>query len=128
MTTDEQTHFLLMALWRGIPADYKRRYAINIWQQFEDNIRAAAYTSSLAKFMNTICARLQVRIGGDDVETVTRVLADGQDRAILRALRDESTAAVLDVRAENDLRRAEWRARRDADEQAATAWFSEQEE
>ena len=116
----------LTPIWRGVPADYKLKCARTLWQQFEENIRGAAYTSSLSKFVNTICSRLQVRIAADDVEVVERVVSSGYDRELLRLLRDEATTLVLMVRIENDKRRDEWEAKRVADEAALTAWTAEQ--
>lgn len=102
---------LLIPLWRGIPGDYKRKYARNIWQQFEDNIRSAAYTASLSKFVNSICSRMQIVTAADDLPAVNAALNAGQDRVILRQIRDEATILVLMVRLENDKRKKEWEAR-----------------
>lgn len=101
---------LLVPLWRGIPADYKRQYARSIWQQFEDNLRAAAYTDSLSKFVNSICSRMQIRISGDDVSAVNAVLMLNRngERGLLRQLRGEATTLALMVRLENDKRKDEW--------------------
>lgn len=113
----EQYHLalqLLIPLWRGIPGDYKRKYARNIWQQFEDNIRAAAYTATLSKFINSLCSRMSVAIAADDLPEVHEALNAGRDRDILRQLRGEATTLVLMVRLENEKRKAEWEARRPA--------------
>lgn len=100
---------LLIPLWRGLAADYKTQYARNIWQQYEDNIRNAAYTNSLNKFVSSICSRLPITIRGDDVAGINDVLNAGQDRALLKLLRGETTTLTLMVRLENDKRRSEWR-------------------
>lgn len=102
---------LLIPLWRGISAAYKRKYARNIWQQFEDNIRSAAYTASLSKFVNSICSRMSIAVAGEDLPAINEVLNAGQDREILRQLRYEATTLVLMVRLENDKRKKEWDAR-----------------
>lgn len=99
---------LLVPIWRGIPADYKRHYARQIWQQFEDNIRSAAYTASLSRFVSSICSRLAIRIRSRDSAAVNEVLMLGRDRELLRQLRDEATTLSLMVRLENDKRRVEW--------------------
>lgn len=101
---------LLAAIWRGIPNSYKSRYRRTIWQQFEDNIRSAAYTNSLGKFINNLCLALGVEIAGRDVETINGLLRDTNDRALLKLLRDETTLLVLMVRVENQARREEWEA------------------
>lgn len=104
---------LLIPLWRGIPADYKRKYARNIWQQFEDNIRAAAYTATASRFVSSFCSRMSVAIASDDLDAVHAALNAGRDKAILSQLRDETTALVLMVRLENEKRKAEWEARQE---------------
>ena len=101
---------LLIPLWKGIPADYKRKYARNIWQQFEENIRSSAYTTSLSRFVNSICLRLQIVTAADDLPAVNAVLNAGGDRALLRQLRDEAATLVLMVRLENDKRKKVWEA------------------
>ncbi len=100
---------LLTPLWRGIHGDYKRKYARNIWQQFEDNIKTAAYTSKVTRFVNSICSRLQIQIAARDVEMMNEALAEADDRLLLRQLRDEATTLVLMVRLENDKRKDEWK-------------------
>lgn len=103
---------MLAAVWRGIPASYKSRYRRNIWQQFEDNIRSAAYTNNLGKFINSLCLNLNVEIRGvDDVELVNDALREGSDRAMLKLMREETTLLVLVVRLWNQERREEWEAR-----------------
>lgn len=101
---------LLAIIWRGIPSDYKARYRMSIWQQFEDNIRSAAYTSSLGRFVNTLCQKLQANIGRNagDRETAQTILNSGDDRTLLKLMRDETTLLVLIVRVANQERREEW--------------------
>lgn len=108
----QQAAALLMAIWRGIPADFKSRYRMNIWQQFEDQIRSAAYTSNLGKFVNSLCSKLQATVGRNAEERVygEKVLNSGQDRALLKLLRDETTLLVLMVRVANQKRREQWEA------------------
>ena len=106
----EKAAELLDIVWRGIPSDYKSRYRMNIWQQFEDNIRSAAYTSSLGKFVNSLCQKLGASIGrnAEDREAAQIILNSGNDRALLKLLRDETTLLVLLVRVANQERREEW--------------------
>jgi len=54
---------MLALIWRGIGASYKSRYRMTIWQQFEDQIRSAAYTSNLSKFVSSLCFKLNADIG-----------------------------------------------------------------
>lgn len=101
---------LLKIIWRGVPAEYKKKYRLTIWTQFENEIRAAAYTSSLAKFINSICSRLQVDLGRTDSERAVaeEILRTSDDRATLKMLREETTLLVLMVRVDNEEKRYEW--------------------
>jgi len=69
-----------------------------------------------------------VVIRADDVKGVNDILAGGQDKDILRMMRDEAITLVLMVRVENDARKAEWEANHAADEVALNQWLSEQPE
>ncbi len=102
---------ILGPMWRGIPSEYKTKYALNIWAQFENHVRSAAYTTSLAKFVSAICSKLQVSIPDRDLATFNAALQEGGDSAMLRLFRDEATFAVLLVREQNDERRAKWKER-----------------
>lgn len=109
-TTKEIAATLLKIIWRGIPADYKSRYRMTIWEQYENEIRAAAYTSSLSKFINSICSRLRVDLGRTEAEraAVESILTGVNDRAMLKLLREETTLLVLMVRVDNEEKRQEW--------------------
>lgn len=75
--------------------------------QFEDNIRSAAYTSRLARFVDAMSCKLSIQVRSDDVSNVQAVTSSGNDRAILKLLRDETTLLVLMVRLRNEERKAE---------------------
>lgn len=105
MTHEELAERLLTPLWRGIDTDYKRKYARGIWTQWEDNIRSAAYTAKLSTFLSKITIRLAIEIHKDDTESVSRVIQSGEDKAILKMLRDETTLLVLLVRVANEERK-----------------------
>jgi len=112
---------LLDVIWRGIPTNYKSRYRRNIWQQFEDNVRSAAYTSNLGKFVNLLCLNLGVEFhGGDDIETANDALREGADRTMLKLMREETTLLVLMVRLRNQERREQWETEQAEREQEAT--------
>lgn len=51
--------------------------------------------------------KLAIQIRTDDVANVQAVTASGDDRAILKLLRDETTLLVLYVRMRNEERKAE---------------------
>ena len=103
-------HGILWACWRGIPASYKAKYARSIWQQFEDNIRSAAYTSSLPRFLDALCRKLSIDLRAADVEPVSFAFFELDARLALRALRDETTYLVLMVRMRNEDRKEDWKA------------------
>jgi hypothetical protein len=65
-----------------------------------------------------------VRIATEDVAAVREIVQGGQDRELLKLLRDEATTCVLLVRVENEARKAEW-AKRDAERQAEERLVSE---
>jgi hypothetical protein len=105
MTHQQIADSLLAPIWRGIPESYKRKYLRNIWQQFEDNIRSAAYTSTLSGFLSKITTRLGVAINEQGVASVVDVTSSGEDKEILRMLRADATLLVLMVRVANEARR-----------------------
>lgn len=113
----ERAADLLEIVWLGIPNDYKSRYRMSIWQQFEDNVRSAAYTSSLGKFVNSLCQKLQANVGRNNEhrEVAQAILNGGEDKAILKLMRDETTLLVLMIRVRNQERREVWEAKRAMD-------------
>jgi len=111
----DQAKQLLVPIWRGIPASYKSHYRRTIWQQFEDQLRSAAYTSSLSRFLSSICSRLGVVLTTEVLGEVLLIVDGQRDRALLKLFRDESTTCTLLVRLENETRKAEWEARRQED-------------
>lgn len=124
----EMATALLTPIWRGVPAAYKSRYRAKIWQQFEENIKSAAYTATLSRFVSNLSLKLGVRMATEDVTAVREIVQGGQDRALLKLLRDEATTCVLLVRVENEARKAEWAKRdaeRQAEERSVSAWLSE---
>lgn len=102
---------LLMPLWKGVPSDYKAKYARNIWSQLEDNIRSAAYCDRLSKFVDKISQRLDIAILEADTATVTDFLAAAETRPTLKALREDTALLVLLVRVANEERREAFKAR-----------------
>lgn len=99
-----------MAIWRGIPREYKKRYSFNIWEQYQNNVTSAAYTSSLAKFVTNLCQKLNARPGVTDEERiiVQEILNSGQDKEILNTIRNETAVIVLMVRIKNTEMREEY--------------------
>ena len=113
MTTQEIADRLLWPIWRGMPEAYKIKYARSIWQQFEDNIRSAAYTSSLALFFERICRRLGSELRSDDVSIVANSITACDSGSTLRTLREEATLLTLLCRLKNQERKDQYK--RDAE-------------
>lgn len=105
---------LLTPLWRGVPSDYKKKYARNIWEQFENNIRSAAYTARAPEFLSKITQRLGITFSGGDAEKVSALAGGGHDRALLKMLRDDTTLLVLMVRAANEEKKEQYKAKQEA--------------
>jgi hypothetical protein len=90
------------------------KYARSIWSQFEDNLRSAAYTSSLSKFLGAVCQRLGIEVSAKELGLVDEVITSGEDRDVLGKLRNETTYLVLLVRLRNEERKEEFAAARAA--------------
>ena len=105
MTHEQLATDLLTPLWRGISPDYKRKYARTIWQQFEDQLRSAAYTAKLSTFLSKITQRLDIVLHKEETEKVAAVIGGNDDKTILKMLRDETTLLVLLVRVANEERK-----------------------
>jgi hypothetical protein len=101
---------LLGPIWRGLDAEYKRKYARSIWDQFEANVRSAAYTSKLSTWYDGLSRKLTFMIRKDDAPLVEAALRNGGDRRILKALREETALLVLMVRVANEERKEQAKA------------------
>lgn len=125
-THQEIADGLLWPLWMGMDPAFKSKYARNIWQQFEDQIKSAATSNeTLSKILGKVCLRLGSEIAREHVAAVNALVSCGHDRAVLKMLRSEATALVLLVRLKNDERRAEIQERI---AQRATDVLSEEEQ
>lgn len=108
MTHEEIADKLLLPIWQCVDNEYKRKYARNIWNQFEDAIRSSAYTSNLSIFLTNIQQRLQVSIDKQCVAPITFVIQSGMDDVILEDLREETTYLVLLVRLKNETKKQDY--------------------
>jgi|DewCreStandDraft_4_1066084.scaffolds.fasta_scaffold46606_2 hypothetical protein len=83
-----------------VKTDYKSRYRMTIWDQFQSEIRSAAYTGSLARFINSICSRMGIDPGRNESErqVIEEIVQSADDRVALKMLREETTLLVLMVR------------------------------
>jgi hypothetical protein len=106
---------LAWALWRGMDADYKRKYARVVWDQFQTRLQGEAMTTAdLGQYVSSVSSKLGVaHLGeGGDLEEIDAILRAGQDRPVLRALRDRTALVVVRVRLLNEARKEEYEERR----------------
>lgn len=96
---------LLLAVWAGIPAEYKTAYARNIWEQFQGAVVVAAYTNNLGKFTNSLCSRFNAAIPQFKTDEAEGVLNGGNDKEILKLFREETVLIVLMARVANEERK-----------------------
>jgi hypothetical protein len=113
MTHEEVAEGLLTPLWRGIPSEYKAKYARNIWEQFENNIRSSAYTARAPEFLSKMALRLGIVITVG-LDSVAGIINSGNDRELLKMLREDTTLLVLLVRVANEERKEEWKKKKEA--------------
>lgn len=103
---------ILMAIWRGTPSEYKSKYRMNIWDQFQNQIISATTTNSVAKFISSACFKLGAQLGATDEErsTVNAVIGlISDERKLLRTIRNDITLLVLKLRVANQERSDEWK-------------------
>jgi hypothetical protein len=113
MNHNEIVSGLLTPLWLGVPVEYKAKYSYSIWEQFEDNIRSAAYTSRLSEFLSNITRRLGITVPANHIRSVNEIVLSGGDKRVLKLLRSDATVLVLMTRVANDERREELRAKKE---------------
>jgi len=87
---------------------------LKYWGILTDNVRSAAYTNSLSRFVNSLCSKMQVPVLGTNkaqrsqIETLLNSLSPAEERQLLRLFRDEATTLVLQVRVWSEERKARW--------------------
>lgn len=121
MTHEEVAENLLTPLWQGIPSEYKAKYARNIWEQFQNNIRSAAYTAHAPQFLSKIANRLAINLSESGAASVSDVISSAPERELLKMLREDTTLLVLMVRVANEARRESWKSNQAAKKEEANA-------
>ena len=107
----EMAAALLWAVWRSINSDYKSRYRRTIWEQFENTVRASAYTNNLGKFINRLSLKLNAPIKNEFTAEVEGIINSGDDKTLLKIIREETTLVVMMVRLKNEERLADYEAK-----------------
>lgn len=113
ITQQEVGEHLLFPLFRGLSADYKSKYKRDVWDQFENNIRASAYTAKLTTFFENITRTMLIRLEQQYAADAMNILNSGLDKQILTWLRDETTYLVLIARLKNEERKEAFKARQE---------------
>lgn len=120
MTTDERHRLLnlasdlLTAVWTEIDPEYKSKYRMDIWTQFETGAAACARTTNnLDRFLSQLCGKVQVASPGHDESDrrhINSILQGDycEPGDILHMLRDYPQVCVLKVRIANDERKSNY--------------------
>jgi len=109
MTHEQIANDLLTPLWRGIAPEYKKKYRIDIWEQFTNRIRSASYTTArLPVFLETITTRLGISLHATDLEKVMAIIQSLEAPTILTLLRNDTVLLVALVRLANEERKEQW--------------------
>jgi hypothetical protein len=109
ITQQDVAEKLLYSLFRCLDETYKKKYFKGIWEQFENNVRASAYTSRLSVFLQSILSTMPIALEKQYLKGVNEIVGCGQDRVILNWLRDETTYLVLMARMANEQRKEEFK-------------------
>lgn len=96
---------LLWPLWRCVDDSYKDRYKREIWEQFENAIRSAAYTAKLTTFITNFKNRIPVNLEAQYMSLIRTIIECGLDSDVLNWLRDETTYLVMITRLMNQDRK-----------------------
>lgn len=107
ITQQDVAEKLLFPIFRCITADYKSRYKTTIWDQFHGQVRQAAYTSSLSKFLQGITNQMPVHLERQYMDDIQQIVASGLDKSILNWMREETTYMVMLARMCNEKRKEE---------------------
>lgn len=101
ITQEEVAHKLVWGLWRSVSTEYKKMYARDVWEHFENALRSASYTDSLKVFLSNFRAKIPCSIDGYHAHDVLAVVDCGSDYEVLDWLRSETVYLVLLVRVRN---------------------------
>lgn len=96
---------LLWPLWRCISEDYKVRYKREIWDHFENAVRAASYTGRLRTYLANFQKRIPCTMQAQYTKSIVSVVESNQDETILNWLRSETTYLIMLVRLRNQERK-----------------------
>lgn len=107
ITQEKVSEDLLFPLFRCINDAYKSRYNRNIWEQFENGIRSAAYTGQLSVFITKYQRIMPTDLQAQYTKRILSVVECGEDKTVLAWLRSETAYLVLLTRLINQQRVAD---------------------
>ena len=105
---------LLWTVWTEIDAEYKARYRMDIWTQFESRVASVAQqTTNLPLFLSRLCGKFAVATpgAGEAERAMLKRILSGEfadPDAVLQVIRDYPQVCVLQVRIFNDERKADY--------------------
>lgn len=105
ITQQQVAEQLLWPLWRCISDDYKKRYAREVWEHFENAVRSAAYTGKLRTYLSNFQSRIPTDLQSQYSADIVKVVDCGCDDDVLNWLRDDTTYLCLLVRLMNQERK-----------------------
>lgn len=96
---------LLWGLWRSITEDYKEKYFKDVWNHFENAVKAASYTEKLTKFVEMFKRRIPCELQAKYTKDILSIVQSGKDYEVLTWLREETTYLIMLVRLRNQERK-----------------------
>lgn len=106
---------LIFLLFKCVSSDYKKKYARDIWTQFENALRMAAYTSSFPIFIENFCKKMpnDYYQNSELMGVVQDITNAYSERQILEWIRQSTTYLVTVARVKNDELKSEFAARQE---------------
>ena len=88
----------LFPLWKSVSIDYKKKYARDVWDHFENALRSATNSKDLKKFLTIFKKRIPSSINKEDDISIMRVVVQDSDNRVLRKIRENTAYLVLMTR------------------------------
>jgi len=114
MDLEERAARILLAIHQSMNWSIWGSKRLKYWTVYTDNVRSAAYTNSLVKFVNNLCSRMDVAVLGKNkahraqIEELLNNITAEEEKQLLRLFREQATTLVLQVRVWIEEKRAEY--------------------
>jgi hypothetical protein len=100
---EEMASEFIVPIWQSVDSDYKRKYALNIWQQFEDSLKSSASVKDLSSFYSRLKRRLNIEPNKENASKIVNFIARyDNSKEVMDILRTKSPYIVLVCRAINE--------------------------